>query len=67
MDDTLKFDKEKSVKHNYELTKQDIKHREVHIAIPQGTSKEKMTAIQNAIHYGKNNGVKVIITETKPK
>lgn len=60
----MKFKGDKSAKTGYKLESKDIKRREVHIAIPQGTSQAKMQAIQNAINYGKTQNVNVVITVT---
>lgn len=67
INDTLKFDNDSSKKYGYVLNADDIKHREIQLAIPYGTSTEKMKAIQNAINYGKSKNVKVIVTITQPK
>lgn len=63
----INFKEDSSKKHNYTLTSSQIKHREIHLAIPQGTSPAKMQAIQNAIDYGKSKNVKIILTITTTK
>lgn len=49
----------------FQLTDDKISNKEMYLAIPHGTSKEKIQAINKSIDYAKSQGVKIIVKEVK--
>ncbi|EEX49822.1 hypothetical protein HMPREF0621_1612, partial [Pasteurella dagmatis ATCC 43325] len=47
------------------ITQEQISSKEMYLAIPYGTSKEKMTAIKKSIDYANSRGIKILVKEIK--
>jgi len=58
------FDKPASLR-GVTIRPQDIKVRELRVAVPEGTTPAQWKQIQRAIEYGKQNGVTVRVTRVK--
>ena len=47
------------------ITGRDISNKDMYLAIPYGTSTEKMQAITKSIDYAKSQGVRIIVKEIR--
>ncbi|KGQ65988.1 hypothetical protein IO47_11055 [Gallibacterium anatis] len=65
VDDMVKFDSDGQKNIGFELKNSDIHTKEIYLAIPKGSSKEQIEAINKSIKYAESNGVKIIIKEVK--
>ncbi|MFC1042214.1 DUF6862 domain-containing protein [Pasteurella multocida] len=64
VDDMVSF-KEDGKKGGRVITQEQISSKEMYLAIPYGTSKEKMTAIKKSIDYANSRGIKILVKEIK--
>lgn len=64
VDDMVSF-KEDSKKGGRVITQEQISSKEMYLAIPYGTSKEKMAAIKKSIDYANSRGIKILVKEIK--
>uniref|UniRef100_UPI003307B36C endonuclease toxin domain-containing protein n=1 Tax=Photorhabdus viridis TaxID=3163327 RepID=UPI003307B36C len=63
IDDVAKF--RDATRSGEKLTSSMINHKEIQLAVPTNTTKVQWNEINRAIEYGKNQGVKVIVTQVK--
>ncbi|HDR1331117.1 TPA: hypothetical protein QB383_002151, partial [Pasteurella multocida] len=64
VDDMVSF-KEDGKKGGRVITQEQISSKEMYLAIPYGTSKEKMVAIKKSIDYANSRGIKILVKEIK--
>ncbi|URH82790.1 hypothetical protein M8847_02395 [Pasteurella multocida] len=64
VDDMVSF-KEDGKKGGRVITQEQISSKEMYLAIPYGTSKEKMAAIKKSIDYANSRGIKILVKEIK--
>lgn len=64
VDDMVKF-KGDGKKGGRTISQEQISSKEMYLAIPYGTSKEKMQAISKSIDYASSLGVKIFVKEIK--
>ncbi|MGC6378331.1 hypothetical protein ACNO7L_11125 [Bisgaard Taxon 45] len=52
-------------KGKFELRNEQIKSKEMYLAIPHSTTKSQWEAINKSIDYAKSKGIKIIVKEIK--
>lgn len=61
----LKFQRDGKKGGKFTLSDKQISSKEMYLAIPYGTSKEKMLAINKLLDYANSQGIKIIVKEIK--
>nr|WP_243694778.1 hypothetical protein [Bisgaardia hudsonensis] len=65
VDDMVSFDRDSKQGTEFILENEDIVSKELYLAIPNGTTKQQMNAINESVRYADSQGVKIIVKKVK--